>query len=212
MRQQSSTPEILGRFEAAMAARRHHRRPRFPRMKPWEDRSERCFRVKLTSGPAEQLFRPPAAGVRPLRAAAGRIPGLRIRRPSRFWANTLQRAESPQPVSLAGPTASKPCGCTWNTPASRTWAGGVGLVLPRPVKECVIGPGPAGGAAVLPLRRHYPTEVDGVQPAPPGGPRRFCANFSTRWPLWGVGDPHPEFSLYTYHIHLRGTFQHDKHY
>ena len=48
MRQQSSTPEILGRFEAAMAARRHHRRPRFPRMKPWEDRSERA-RVKLTS-------------------------------------------------------------------------------------------------------------------------------------------------------------------
>ena len=24
----------------------------------------------------------------------------------------------------------------------------------------------------------------------PAGPRRFCANFSTRWPLWGVGDPH----------------------
>ena len=25
----------------------------------------------------------------------------------------------------------------------------------------------------------------------PAGLRRFCANFSTRWPLWGVGDPHP---------------------
>ena len=44
---------------------------------------------------------------------------------------------------------------------------------------------------------------------PPAGPRRFCANFSTRWPLWGVGDPHPEFSPYTYHIHLTGTMRHD---
>ena len=43
----------------------------------------------------------------------------------------------------------------------------------------------------------------------PAGLRRFCANFSTRWPLWGVGDPHPEFSPYTYHIPLRGTFPHD---
>ena len=38
---------------------------------------------------------------------------------------------------------------------------------------------------------------------------RFCANFSTRWPLWGVGDPHPEFIPYTYHIHLIATSLHD---
>ena len=41
---------------------------------------------------------------------------------------------------------------------------------------------------------------------------RFCANFRTWGPLWGEGRKCAEFGLYTYHIHLRGTFQHDKHY
>ena len=38
------------------------------------------------------------------------------------------------------------------------------------------------------------------------------ANFSNLVAPITAGGPHPEFSLYTYHIHLRGTFQHDKHY
>ena len=48
MRQQSSIPEILSYFKAAMADRRSLRRTKFPRMKPWAERSERA-RVKLTS-------------------------------------------------------------------------------------------------------------------------------------------------------------------
>ena len=51
MRQHSITPEMRSRFDAIMADLRlssHRRRPRFPRMKPWAERSERA-RVKLTS-------------------------------------------------------------------------------------------------------------------------------------------------------------------
>ena len=50
-----------------------------------------------------------------------------------------------------------------------------------------------------------------VIPKPPPVRAGFVPILATRWPLWGVGDPHPEFSPYTYHIPLRGTFQHDKH-
>ena len=45
MRQQSSILETLSRFKAGMPDRR---RTKFPRMKPWAERSERS-RVKLTS-------------------------------------------------------------------------------------------------------------------------------------------------------------------
>ena len=37
----------------------------------------------------------------------------------------------------------------------------------------------------------------------------FVPILATRWPLWGVGDPHPEFIPYTYHIHLTATMLHD---
>ena len=43
----------------------------------------------------------------------------------------------------------------------------------------------------------------------PFGPRRLVPILATRWPLWGVGGPHPEFIPYTYHIHLTATMLHD---
>ena len=48
MRQHSVTPEMGIRFREIMAEIRSGRRRKFPRMKPWEERSERA-RVKLTS-------------------------------------------------------------------------------------------------------------------------------------------------------------------
>ena len=87
------------------------RRPAFPKIKPWEERTPRA-RGKLTTS---------VRSFRAWRRASfcRRTRGARRRRPCIGWANISRSCKAA--ARPGGPAAPKPCGCTGCTSASRSW-------------------------------------------------------------------------------------------
>ena len=110
LNQYTVSPEVLRSLKAGLPPRR---RPAFPKIKPWEERTPRARENLLPRcGPSRR-----GAGRRA--SFCRRTRGARRRRPCNGWANISRPYRAA--ARPGGPTAPKPGGCTGFTSASRSW-------------------------------------------------------------------------------------------